>query len=443
MKKVLIISYHFPPDAAVGAVRPAKFAKYLPEFGWEPIIYTVKERYYESCDYSRFEPALNNLRIYRANLIPGPLQLYSRLIYKANKTLNNTSHINQYLEGASQNRGSSLKRFLSCMARVPDDMPGWIFNILMGGYRIIKEHRIDVIITSGPPMGTHLGGLLLKHLTHAKWIADFRDPWKSPAWESHRIISSNFADYVDKLLELRVIFAADILVSTSPSLNNYFKSIVRSNKRNKCHIIPNGFDESDFLDLCKSTHVISPKIKITYAGSLAFSHNPEPLFIALHEMIQRGDISKERMEVDLVGECAYWGGLSVQSLINKYDLDPMVRLIGKISFRECLERMVESDALLLFAQGHPWAIPSKVFEYLRLKKPIFVLTEEGDTKKLLQSFQNAFVVDSKNIETIEQSFLALITFIKKGIGVTDLEGKFKQFDRRNLTENLASYLDRD
>ena len=83
-QRVLIITYHFPPDSAMGAVRPAKFAKYLPDFGWEPVVYTVKDRYYERCDYGKFEPRLKPITIYRANLIPGPLEVYTWLAMRKN-----------------------------------------------------------------------------------------------------------------------------------------------------------------------------------------------------------------------------------------------------------------------------------------------------------------------------------------------------------------------
>jgi hypothetical protein len=107
MEKVLIITYHFPPDAAVGAIRPVKFAKFLPEFGWEPIIYTVKEKYYGLLDYSKFESVLKPLKIYRANLIPGPLHLYSRLIREVRKSTNNL-HGHHRIKTTNQNGLNSI-----------------------------------------------------------------------------------------------------------------------------------------------------------------------------------------------------------------------------------------------------------------------------------------------------------------------------------------------
>jgi hypothetical protein len=442
MKKVLIITYHFPPDAAIGAVRPAKFAKFLPDFGWEPVIYTVKEKNYESCDDSRFEPKLKDLTIYRANLIPGLLQGYSRLIHGRIRSLGNTSNLTVSHESESQNSVNSLRRVLRSLVRTPDANQGWIFNILIDGYRIMRKHKIDAFITSGPPMSTHLGGLLLKHLTHVKWVADFRDPWKSPtrsaAWKSG--YASGVGDSIGDWLESRVVLAADMLVTTAGSLNSHFRSILPEAHRDKCHIITNGFDESDFVELDQYVPKKNSKIKITYAGALYSNRDPEPLFVTLADMFKRGDMDKESVEIDLVGQCGYWGGIPVQGLIGKHDLSSVIHVIDRVSYRESLERMAQSDALLLFAQGQSWSIPGKVYDYLRLCKPIFAMIDEGDTKDLLQSFKNVFIADPNNIETMRQSFLGMIEFLNNGTSGLNLENQIKIFDRRTLTQSLAQCL---
>ena len=441
MKKVLIITYHFPPDAAVGAVRPAKFAKYLPEFGWEPFIYTVKERYYESCDYSRFEPALKPLKIYRANLIPGPLHLYSRLIYKANRSLNNASPITQSFKGGSQNRINSIKRFLSSMARVPDDKQGWIFNILMGGYRIIKEHKINVFMTSGPPMSAHLGGLLLKYLTHAKWIADFRDPWAKIIIRRPDYMHTACSNTMQKWLEYQVIRKADVVVSTTLSVSEYFKLILPKNKRSKCITITNGFDESDFMGIAHSTSRETHAIKITYAGTLYLKRDPEPFFEVLSELVKEKRIEPSHIEIDFMGNFIYYKGGSIQKLIEKYDLSSMVRYMGRIPFKMSLERLMSSNALLLFAQGHPDQIPSKVFEYLRVNRPIFALTEEGETRSVLGEFENVFIADPGNPNEIRHKFLQMLEAVYNGEKYLSSEDKIRKYDRRSLTEKLAKCLD--
>ena len=156
MKKVLIITYHFPPDAAVGAVRPAKFAKFLPEFEWEPIIYTVKDKFYETLDLTKFEEELKNIKTYRTNLILGLLKLYSSLIHRRIRFPSNSLEP-KLIKTNNQDGVGYIKRFLSSVVRFPDNKQGWILNIPMEGYRILKKHKINTFITSGPPMSTHVG----------------------------------------------------------------------------------------------------------------------------------------------------------------------------------------------------------------------------------------------------------------------------------------------
>jgi glycosyltransferase involved in cell wall biosynthesis len=336
-----------------------------------------------------------------------------------------------------------LRRILRSLVLIPDASQGWILNILIDGYRIMKRHKIDAFMTCGPPMSTQVGGLLLKAATGTKWVADFRDPWRSPtrstAWESG--YTSGIGDSIGDWLELRVVLGADRVVTTATSLNNHIRSILPGAHRNKCHIIANGFDESDFVNLDHYVPKKNSKIKITYAGALYFNRNPEPLFVAIAELIKRGDLDKGSVDIDLVGQCEYWRGGPVQGLIDKYGLGSVVHLTGRVSYRESLERMARSDALLLFAQGQAWSIPGKVYDYLKLCKPIYAIIDEGDTKDLLKSFKNVFIGDPDHIETMRESFLGMIEFLNNGTGSLDLEDQIKSFDRRTLTGRLAQCLE--
>lgn len=439
MKKVLIIAYHFPPDSAVGAIRPAKFAKYLPEFGWEPVVYTVKEKYYGSCDYSRFESVLKSLKIYRANLIPGPLTLYSRLIHNSNNSSNESLRITQAANRTSK-RKSTLKRLLGPIARIPDDQQGWILNILISGYRIIKKHKIDAFITSGPPMGTHVGGLLLKYLTHAKWIADFRDPWYPGLKWDELQYRTPISDEMHKRLECQVIRKADLLISTAPSVTTYFKSKLPERARDKCLTITNGFDESDFIGITPRTAKQS-KVRIVYAGSLYVGRNPEPFFAALEKLVLSNAIDKNQFEIEFIGEVEYYNNKSVPALIKEYRLESFVKLSDRIPFKACLERLLSSNALLLFAQDFPEQIPAKIFEYLRMNKLIFAIANEGDTKRLLESFPNVFIANPHKVEDVSYIFLQMLSAINNGEKYLGWQNRISQFDHRNVTERLARCLD--
>lgn len=439
MKKLLLIAYHFPPDAAIGAVRSAKFAKYLPEFGWNPIIYTLEDRYYKNLDFSKLEPQLHHLPIYRTKLIPGLLDIYAKCRSVGRRTQN--SAINNYLDivDTSMSYRAKINQWISSFLWLPDEKQGWIVNIVIDGYRILKKHKIDIFMTSGPPMTTHLGGLILKLLTRSAWIADFRDPWTTNFWKLSSM-RTPLSDKLERWLEHKVALKADALVSTTQSVTDYFRSIIPPEQRDKCVTITNGFDANDFGGIAVSACTANQKIRISYAGSLYSKRDPEPFFIAMQELICSGKIDKDRIQIDLIGDCSIFRGLSVQGLIEKYGLTPVVRLVGNMPFRACLEELMKSNALLLFAQGQPDQIPGKVFEYLKINKPVFVLTGGGETRRLLEEFKNAFIADPQKPDDLIQKFIQILDALnnnEKHLGSTD---RINEYDRRNLTEKLVGVL---
>ncbi len=434
MEKLLIISYHFPPDSAIGAVRPAKFAKYLPEFGWEPIICTVDEKYYESCDASKLEEPLREITMYRVNPLPGPLQLYSGIRSRS------TPATAPDREAATHemSRPGFSKRFISSLLRLPDEHQGWIFSIAAHGRRILKAHGISVFMTSGPPMSTHLGGLLLKKMTGAHWIADFRDPWTTMQEWKADAFRSDAALRIERWLEGKTVSAADGIITTAPSVTRYFQSLLPGKERGKVITITNGYDDCDFQGLPGDDGANPPGMRLTHAGSLYLGRNPEPLFGALRNLISRGAIGSCEVRVDFIGD-PHYSGAPLSAMVQKYELSHTVSLPGKMPFRECFQRLVDSRGLLLLAQGQPQEIPGKVFDYLRLNKPTLAITDEGDTRDLLRAFPNFFLADPCKQGEIEEKLLETIRSMRdKGpsrphIGIT-------RYDRRALTAELSSWL---
>lgn len=440
MKKVLIICYHFPPDAAIGAVRPAKFAKYLPEFGWEPMVYTLKEQYYETCDYDKLEAGLEGVRIYRGTLFPSPLQLYSHLKgLLVRKTHGNTSPTAEAYNGVVKEPDGNARHLLGSLLRLPDDKQGWIFNIATKGSLIARRHRVEAFVTSGPPMSTHLGGALVQKATGIRWIADFRDPWVAAPWGTigpHVPLTSN----LNKLLEAWVVKNADIVVSTTDSATAYFKSILDTRSKGKCLTISNGFDDDDFKSLKYTLPHESSKIKVVYAGSLYANRNPEPFLAALRKLISERLIPEEQLEIELIGDCLSFRGISVPRLVEQYGLQNIIRILDAMPYQVCLDRMANSSALLLFAQGQPAQIPGKVFDYIRINRPIFAIAEDGETKKILEPFTNAFVANPENIEDIAANFMKLLNMVKNGGHSLGIDEKIMRYSRRELTREFAECL---
>ncbi len=433
MKKLLIVSYHFPPDSAIGAVRPAKFAKYLPEFGWEPIIYTVNEKHYESCDASKFEDLLKGITIYRADPIPGPLQIYSGIRSRSTPATPPVGKTAKY----EMSRPGFSKRLISSLLRLPDEHQGWIFTIAAHGRRIVKEHGIGVFMTSGPPMSAHLGGLLLKKITGALWIADFRDPWTTMQKWKGDAFRSNAALRIERWLEGKTASAADGIITTAPSVTRYFQSLLPRKDKEKVITITNGYDDSDF-EGPSGDAAHQPGMRLTHAGSLYLGRDPEPLFGALRNLISTGAIGKGEVRVDFIGD-PHYSGAPLSAMVQKYELSHTVVLPGKMAFRECVRRLQESRGLLLFAQNQPQEIPGKVFDYLRLNKPTLAIIDEGDTRDLLRTFPNFFLADPRKQGEIEEKLLETIRSMRDNGSPAPHDG-IRRYDRRALTAELSSWL---
>jgi len=442
MKTVLIICYHFPPDAAIGAVRPAKFAKYLPEFGWNPVVYTIDEKYYETCDYDRLEPGLEGIQVYRGALFPSPLKLYSSLKSLKKSDGHDSPPITTADVFNSDGHGSvgSAKFLLSSLLRLPDDKQGWILNIATKGFAIARKHRVDAFLTSGPPMSTHIGGAIVRMLTGIKWIADFRDPWVSAPWETIRP-NVPLTDTMNKKLEHWVVRNADMVISTTDTTTAYFKSILDEQSAGKCLTISNGFDDDDFKFLGHSYPCGSPKTKIIYTGSLYANRNPENFFAALRKLARERPALEDQVEIELIGDCRSFRGVSVPGLVEQYGLQKMIRILDTMPYQDCLERMVNSSALLLFAQGQPAQIPGKLFDYLRVNKPIFAVAENGETRRILEPFANTFVANPQIVDDISEKFVNMLETIERGGRSLGADDKVMRYSRRELTRELVGCLE--
>ncbi|HEY3275783.1 MAG TPA: glycosyltransferase [Syntrophorhabdaceae bacterium] len=440
LRKILIVVYLFPPISAVGAIRFAKFAKFLPEFGWEPVIYTVDPSRYEDHRFEEGSGEDDPHLIYRARPVPGPLEIYSRLFPRVNHRSADQPEF--AAQGAGQEESRSLKRIVSSLLRIPDDKPGWMASVVKNGYRIMKKHGIDVFMTSGPPMGTHMAGALLKAATGAKWFADFRDPW----WGTCRRLAPEFrstlSDALTKRMESFVVRRADVVISTAPSLTDYFRSLLNSEQGSKCITITNGFDEDDFTGIHGETSSARASgIRICHAGSLYAGRNPEPFFAALRALLLRGALDKKSIDVEFIGDCSDYNGTSMAELVQKYSLESVVNFTGLMPHRDCLERLTNADGLLLFAQDFAEQIPAKIFEYLRIDKPIFALVTDGDAGRVLKSSPRAFLADPHTAGQVEERLLQMLRFISKPDLSDERETNFRQYDRRILTQRLAEYLD--
>src|ERR1700690_1537129 len=235
-KKILFISYHFPPSTAVGGMRTANFVKYLPLYGWNPYVLTIKDVSIKEEDTS----GLNGMkaeRIFRTGKFPRVFsQAYIKLkeaygghsSEKSTSTRQTVASDSQISNAPSHSETLSrkLRRWILSFITLPNGERNWIFPAVLRAVQEIKRNNISVIFTSGPPHSVHLVGLLVKAITGVKWVADYRDPWVlvgSKIFFSTCALSVN----IERRLERQVITKADLILSTTERLCSTFKELFK------------------------------------------------------------------------------------------------------------------------------------------------------------------------------------------------------------------------
>jgi glycosyltransferase involved in cell wall biosynthesis len=396
MKKILIVSYHFPPDASVGALRAAKFAKYLPQFCWSPIILSVRDSYYAAIDESKLKDVASVAQIYRTRMLPHLSRIYLSAKTRFQKREADTESDKTK---RSPTKGSTIlsfpRRLFLSLECLPDEKQVWIPAATWVGLRIIAREKVDAIFTSGPPMSCHVIGLLLKAATGRRWIADFRDPWMT-----HRedfVLSTKLSKAIEGWLEKQTIIHADKVVLATDRMQadlhqRYPESI------GKTTVILNGYDPRDFDD-----HGLAQRpsdrqyFTLTHAGSIYYKRTAEPFLVGLSRLIKSGRIPRARVRVNFIGSSP-----GVQERCRELEIDDVVRVAGAMDYPGCIQCLYRSDVLLLFAQDQPLQIPTKFYDYVAVKKPILVVAEEGATVDLARNVGGPIVIrpnDGAHLET--------------------------------------------
>jgi glycosyltransferase involved in cell wall biosynthesis len=449
MKNVLLVSFHFPPDAAVGGFRAQKFAKYLPQHGWTPHVLTVKERHYSALDRGRIADVVG-VSIHRTGMLPSPL---AGLVGARNALLRVSGRAGALERRAEANArmtfeqrdrievtmAGRLRRLVLSLGRMPDDQIGWLVPAVSKGLRICREAPIHAIVTSGPPQTGHLIGLWLKRFTGLRWIADFRDPWIGNPGKPHTF-RSRMSDRLEKRMESSVVRSADRIVLLTDSAHASLARRYPGEPATKFVTILNGFDADDFSSLPP----IAPELAFTVAhvGSLYFHRSPVAFLTAIANLVEHGKIPPSDIQVVFAGEVA--DGHDVAGWAAAGLLAGVIRIIGPVGHREALAWMRRADLLCLFAQGQREQIPAKVFEYLAAGAPILAITGEGSTGNLVSRAGGAVVPDeSWAIEdAIYQQYLKYQAGARPAS--QDLpwaREEIRPYDRRHLAGQMAALLE--
>lgn len=426
-KKVLIVTYYWPPAGGPGVQRWLKFAKYLPEFGWEPIIYTPENPSYPLVDETLIKEVPENLKIVRTNIWE-PYQIAEKFS-KSNKKFKG----GQFDVGKNQSFVSKLSIFIRGNFFIPDARKFWVKPSIKFLKKYLKENHIDTIVTTGPPHSLHLIGLgLKKELPDLKWVADFRDPWTEISYYKHLKLTS-VSDRKHRQLEKSVFKNADLTLATSYTDAENF----RKNGAN-AFCVTNGFDKEN---TSTPLSVTNGKVKFTlsYVGVLEQLRNPENLWKALIALSEKHQDFAKDFELKFVG-------LVDDKIFTKIEnsvLKNNIRNLGYLAHEESVIEMETSDLLLItnfpneISKG---IIPGKLFEYLATGKQIISFgPKDADVETILKKTNAGEHFDYSENVKIQDFILSLYRDWKDGKSIKN-EANINEFSRKELTHKFAELL---
>lgn len=441
-KQVLIVSYHFYPDPAVGAKRPTQLAKAMKEKGWGVDVITKYIGRAAKETRSNDDSAGKIYSIYQHPGVINPLWAMIKRI-RSDKKNTHQSHEGTGTEQALEPESKEtikykLKRYIISMQATLNASKSWVLvSMLFLLFLKAKGRKYDVVLTSSPLSSSHLIGLTAKSLFNAKWIADIRDPINM--WdEVLPVCKSKLRAEIETYLERKYYQKADEIVVTSPSLKEELCASESIDNR-KIHLIYNGYDG----DLKPRRAKTSDITRMVYAGALYFNRSPFPVFEAIKELATEGVIDKNSFIFDLFGDCETWKDVDLVGWVKDNGIDDIINFHGSVSLKELDPHLQDAEILLNLAQGQRKQIPAKTFEYLKFNAIQFLVSEpDSDISKFL-SDNNFGVIAEGCKEDVKEKLIAIITAIgDEGTLLDSLDiGSKEVYARRNQNKNYMAVID--
>ena len=425
MKKILIVSYMFPPISGGGTQRPLKFIKYLPAHEIQPVVFCPEKAAWKAYDYKNLElPFLKDVPIYRCGI--RQLQRYYHMRY----TKGIRRHPIYYLLAV---------RYIFFL----DLFSAWYFECRKKAVEIAQQEEVDCVFTTSPPHSIHLFGLYLKEKLGIPWVMDIRDAMtvdpnrrQSPGMR----LQSALENYYEK----RFYASADAIISVSdPIIDSIRTRHAELHLDSKTHTIQNGFDDEDFTIL-KEKKIKENLFIVTYTGSFMGKQTPEYFLKAVRLLIKKNDVEASDILVRFVGHF----DKNTLSIINQFSSLISIEVIEFQPYAKALRYQLNSHLLLLIVnieehEGGAQTMTGKFFEYIGAARPIFAIVPNGPLRETILKGRFGVVASPKNISEIAEKFHHIYVEWKSS-GTLKYKPDFdlrNSFARKQLTGRLAAIIE--
>lgn len=437
MKRVLVITYYWPPSGGSGVQRWVKFAKYLPAEGWQPVIYTPENPELTTVDKTLSGDIPPEAEILRRH-ITEPYGAYRTLIGKGSstdlKTLTSAGAGGDEVNPINGGGGKSWKQRLSLYIRgnffIPDPRVLWRRPSVRFLKEYLKEHPVDAIVTTGPPQSMHLIGLELSKATGLPWVADFRDPWTKMFYFKHLGLTKRSEEKHHRL-EKEVLDGATRVIAVSPMVQKDFQAMTRT----PVELITNGFDEDDFSE----DFELDEYFNITHTGLFASDGNPETLWKVLAGKCSSDNEFRHSLRIRLVGKT----DREIISSIEAAGLGQNLKDFGYQSHEIAVREQRNASVLILPLRKEPEyeaVLPGKLFEYLASRRPIMGIGQsDGAMAKVVRDTGSGVVYDWEDEKRIRE-WIDFCWEEFKNDELRDNTSDISAYSRRRLTKRLVKIL---
>ena len=435
MKRVLVISYYWPPTGGSGVQRWVKFAKYLPSEGWQPVIYTPENPEQLAVDASLEAEVPAEAEIIRTHIVE-PYEMYKKFLKKS-------GHSRAAVEVNPVN--AQNKSFLQKAAMwvrgnlfLPDPRCLWIGPSVRFLKQYLKEHPVDLIVSTGPPQSMHIIGMKLSKATGLPWIADFRDPWTKIFYFKH-LSMTRLTERWHKRMEKKVLDNAAAVVAVSPLVQQEFQKMTQT----PVELITNGYDECDFAaERCVEADGGPDRdFVITHTGLFAADGDPTVLWKVLAEKCRKDENFRKHLKIKLIGKTDE----KIKDSLKEAGLEGCLIDMGYQPHSVAVEEQRKASMLILPLRKEPEykaVLPGKLFEYLASWRPVLGIGQpDGAMSMILNTTKTGVVFDWEDRSSLKRFVdLCWERHLKGELTVEDAE--LKQFKRVELTRRMAELFDR-